>query len=112
MTVKLTTNDIPLGDSFLNYIVTRLFVTFHSDTASEGLTVAVYWLNEDGWHNKSYTFASSGTSNETKTKYITGVRGQILRFVISEDIADRLLIDSIGVEYLVQKYDRILNVST
>jgi len=112
MTVIFKSADIPLGDSFLNAVITRLFVTFHNTSGTEDLTVTIYYLNEDGWHNKSYTFDSSPTADETKTKYLSGVWGQVVRFEISEAIADKLYIDSIGIEYLVKKHDRILNVST
>jgi hypothetical protein len=108
MTITVITNDIALGDGYLNNIVTRLFLTFKNST--DTIPVTVTYRNENGSGTSVQTFAAS-SSLTTLKKYLSGVYGQYVRFSISKAITKEVRIDAFAVEYIMQQLSRIQNAS-
>jgi len=94
--IKLITNDIALGDDYLDTTLTRLFLTASS---TDTLPVIVYWRNRNGVNNVTKTFAASSALATLKF-YLSSVWGQYVRFDITKNITAEVRIDSIGFEYI------------
>jgi hypothetical protein len=96
--IKLVTNDIALGDGYLNHTLTRLFLT---STSTDNLPVIVYWHNENGLSQVTKTFTATATQDTTK-KYLSSIWGQYVRFDITKAITASVKIDAIAFEYFLQ----------
>lgn len=94
--IKMITNDIALGDGYLDTTLTRLFLTASS---TDTLPVIVYWRNRNGVNNTTKTFAASSALATLKF-YLSSVWGQYVRFDITKNITAEVRIDSIGFEFI------------
>jgi hypothetical protein len=97
--INLTTNDIALGDGYLDTTLTRLFLTAQS---TDTLPVVVTWHNRTGSHTVTKTFVAASSLSTLKF-YLSGVWSQYVRFSITRNITAQVKIDAIGFEYIAEK---------
>lgn len=94
--IQVVTNDIALGDGYLDTVLTRLFLTA---TSTDTIPVVVYWHNRNGTNNVTKTFAAASTLSTLKM-YLSSVWGQYARFSVTKNITAQVKIDAIGFEYI------------
>jgi hypothetical protein len=95
--ISVITNDIALGDGYLNAILTRLFLTA---TSTDNIALKVYWENENGNSNTTKTFTATA-SLKTLKKFLSSIWGGHVKFEITQNITAEVKIDAIGFEYFL-----------